>query len=1018
MAFFQLFLFVVSFIATALLAPKPRREDMRPSTLDDLNTPQASEGAPIPIVYGKVRLRGPNTLWYGNFRAREIRQEIGTDEGAPQVFVGYRYRLMMHLGLCLGPGVKMHQIYIDKNLVFNDDVGLDGETNIAANINMPSLFGGTGRGGGFVGQFLFSSGAFTPLLVGNRYGTLESPDYIGMSHVILRGLGETADDVDTDTDPLLVGTAPEEGGGTLSVGTNEGAIIGEAAQLRPFSFTVSRYPNSLGLADPLIGEDLNPMCALYDLLTSDWGGSNVDTTEIDIPSFTAAAATLLAEGNGLSLTISRSQNASAIVEEILRQVDGLLYQNPETGLFTMRLIRSDYTVSTLDEFDESDIVSIKNFSRTTWDETFNQTRVTYTSRAQNYEQGSALAQDLANIQDQGRLRSTNISFPGVTTGQLATSIATRELAQLSVPLVKATLELNRVGADLRPGDPFILSWEDYGISRAIMRVTRFDLGELIQGRVVIDCVQDVLSIAQSLFAAPADSLFVEPERNAVAVTETSLQEAPSWIVRHTGQQKVRPSPLFGDSYLLAFARQPNKNQLGFSTSLTQDNFIRDVNIGIDREPYNNSAILAVAIEQYANYSTGIIPSMNIRQLVPSQFLVAYSAEERSRGAGLFVMNDEIFNYESFTDNMMGAYTLTNVRRALLDTTFEMHAANSVLHFMDVEHLVSGEYSSRINNGMVRARFNSYTGTRAFGFSNAANVDTVVTGRVNRPLPPKGMTIGGVRSAPPARTTIAAGGDIVLAWNPRSRDQANIISDQATAGLNEPGASYLAVFTNDAGTTELATVEIPLGNSATIQVPATVTGDVRLNLYSIRGTLRSSVAETALLTVGSSDVGGEGQGARYWRILIELNNGGTHSGSGDIELRSTVGGADLTSGLAVSAYSGSSQFSSGFAYHDAFDERADGTPNRSTYWATTTNQQNNAYITIDFGAGNTQTVRELAIQAYASSAFLQNSMRDFELLRSNDGITFTRVQRWIGITGWTSRTQVRIFNVSNGTETTT
>ena len=127
---------------------------------------------------------------------------------------------------------------------------------------------------------------------------------------------------------------------------------------------------------------------------------------------------------------------------------------------------------------------------------------------------------------------------------------------------------------------------------------------------------------------------------------------------------------------------------------------------------------------------------------------------------------------------------------------------------------------------------------------------------------------------------------------------------------------------------------------------------------------------------------------------------------------------LTSGLAVSAYSGSSRFSSRFDYHDAFDELADGTPNRSSYWATRSSQQNNAYITIDFGAGNTQTVQELAIQAYASSAFLQNSMRDFELLRSDDGITFTRVQRWIGITGWTSRTQVRIFNVSNGTETTT
>ena len=75
MPWFLVAIFAVSFIATILLAPKPRVENARASSLDDLRFPRASEGAVIPLVLGRGLIRGPNTLWVGDFAAVPIKKK-------------------------------------------------------------------------------------------------------------------------------------------------------------------------------------------------------------------------------------------------------------------------------------------------------------------------------------------------------------------------------------------------------------------------------------------------------------------------------------------------------------------------------------------------------------------------------------------------------------------------------------------------------------------------------------------------------------------------------------------------------------------------------------------------------------------------------------------------------------------------------------------------------------------------------------------------------------------------------
>ena len=72
------FLFVGSFVVGELLRPRPKVDTPQPSGLGDINLPTADATRVIPIVYGTVLLRGPNTVWYGDLYASPIKQKVRT----------------------------------------------------------------------------------------------------------------------------------------------------------------------------------------------------------------------------------------------------------------------------------------------------------------------------------------------------------------------------------------------------------------------------------------------------------------------------------------------------------------------------------------------------------------------------------------------------------------------------------------------------------------------------------------------------------------------------------------------------------------------------------------------------------------------------------------------------------------------------------------------------------------------------------------------------------------------------
>lgn len=53
----------ISVIAYALM-PKPKQA--KPAAVQDMESPTASAGREIPVVFGRVTVKGVNLLWYGD----------------------------------------------------------------------------------------------------------------------------------------------------------------------------------------------------------------------------------------------------------------------------------------------------------------------------------------------------------------------------------------------------------------------------------------------------------------------------------------------------------------------------------------------------------------------------------------------------------------------------------------------------------------------------------------------------------------------------------------------------------------------------------------------------------------------------------------------------------------------------------------------------------------------------------------------------------------------------------------
>lgn len=489
-------LLVVAFVLSQLLAPKPEIENQKPAGLGAFDFPTATEGRPIPIVFGTVQIAGPNVVWYGDFEQEAITQEVKTGMfSSEEQTIGFRYHVGIQFALCIGPIDAVTKVWVGDESVWSGDAGHHDDIVI----DEPDFFGGDDLGSG---------GLEATLRVHAGLPTQGASNYLSDFQDIS---GKTP------AYPNIAYLAPKD----------DAFYIGNQPRLQPWKFAVRRIPLGPATgADQEVGggnRDANPVNVLYEVLTNKHWGMGFDPATIDTANFAAVGTTLADEINGFAFLLDRTMEMVDFIRLVEEQIDGVLYKDSVDGLWRINLMRDDYDPETIVAItNPDDVIEMKSFSRGGWSETKNEVRAEFVRRGKGYKQTYAPAQDMANVRIQdGTVLTAAKRYPGVMRRKLANAIAWRELRLLSYPLAKAEVVVDRqfvVGSDrLVPGTPILYVDSNLEVS-LVMRVRNINSGELEDGRVTLELIQDVFRFADGQFAdPPEDNDWEEPTDDLAAI---------------------------------------------------------------------------------------------------------------------------------------------------------------------------------------------------------------------------------------------------------------------------------------------------------------------------------------------------------------------------------------------------------------------------------------------------------------------------------------------------------------------
>lgn len=734
-----LILFVVSIVLNELLRPKPNLEDARPAGLGDFQVPTTTEGRVVPIIWGKVRQRGPNVIWYGDLGKVAITERVKTGLWSSETITkGFRYNLGLQMAICRGSNVRLRKVWIGDDTVFTGTVS----TNTTFDIDEPELFGGDELGsGGLQSTVEFYIGSTTQPI--STYlddpdrqrittaATQTAPRYTGTSHVVVRGLNDAT----------------------------RGAYVGNSSQIKAWSFEVDRFPgifSGQGSGEDSIGDDCNPVNVIYEILTNNEWGFGFPSTDIDVgfgSSFLSAADTCITEANGFSMILDRQMTAKELLGELQRQIDGVVYLKQSTGKWSIKLARDDYDIDLVPQLTDDNVDEVRDYTRGAWEDTTNTITVQFDKRDDDYKQSFALAQDMANAMIQGdgtpsgaQATSGKLAFPGVKSSALASNIAWRELRGQSYPLARCQLVVNRQMWDVAIGD--VVAWTNtqLGYTKLPMRVTRVDYGRLTSNRMTLTVVQDVFKFAAASMGTPPATGWVPPSVTLAAYPsdEQTAFESPLAILTRDPSyggdpniSKVWAGVASQDVGEVAFdITQRNSSGTPGGSYADAGTIVSFLKIG-----ELNSALTAGV----ANPTSAITvkPEASSQTEIESAFVDATTLSDMGVDlVQLIKIGNEFMLVKSASINASNV-DLETVYRGVLDSAQSNHAANDDVFLLFVGGGLTTTSFPTTNNVDIELRMK--TGSERFAGA-VTKIGLTMDKRAIRPYPPAALLYNGSGTA--------------------------------------------------------------------------------------------------------------------------------------------------------------------------------------------------------------------------------------------------------------------------------
>ena len=589
----------------------------------------------------------------------------------------------------------------------------------------------------------------------------------------------------------------------------------------------------------MIGEDLNPAEAIYEIITNKHWGCNYSGDRVDVRSLLELGIACEIEHMGVSCVIDSVSKANEYVNKILSHINGVKYDNPLTGKLTFKLIRNDFDVDKIKSFDPDNCEKLE-FTRLDWSETSSAVSTKFTDASNKYLDSELTYSDLSNRYITGNYELKKIECPYFTTASNAMTFAKTQLLTLGYPLSSIIFVCNRLGHDLTIGEPISITWKPYGIDRMVCRITDIDYGSLEEGKISVTAMEDVFSFEKTDY--------VEVDTPKWTENDKLPEEAGRYLFLELPYEMSRSL----NTYLQAIVARPSQYTI-------YCNIWRHIGTSFARTSSTDSwgtvgRLVYGLEEKYENDDIGFeiqhIGYLGREKLEEKMNLIDANPDRYNNKSGLNLVDidGEIISYNSIKKLPNGNYQLRGIIRGIYDTVPKRHTTESIAYFLDYMQNVNGnsEVAKKGNAVGEQLEIRTQSVQKEQPFDNDKIVNFRTTRRSERPTPMANLQFGSDRGESTEYkysypTTVSLAGDIAFKYNNRDKFSSTGILSQTDPFINIPDTirKYVKVSCNgrEYETTELTYSEfcqkmgdyIKRNNTVNIEV-GTYNTETKLHSY--------------------------------------------------------------------------------------------------------------------------------------------------------------------------------------------
>jgi len=648
------------------------------------------------------------------------------------------YHLSVQMGVCYGPIDKLLGVRINEKDAWTGNFTSSGTAITVAN---RSLFGGPKKEGGIEGRiwpFFGAADQVLPDQIAARWGETgaTSPAYRGKFTVMFTGPV-------APQHPLLDG---------FMWSTNNPMVA------QTVWFKVQDIPRALN--DYVTGDDYSEIVTsagvqanagymIFETLTNRLWGMSGEPALIDAQTFHDCAAVLHSEGLGLSMRWEKG-TVENYLQEICNHVQAMVFLHPRTGLLTMKLIRDDYDVETLRVINVTN-AKLKNFGRKFLGETVTQITLTFTNpdteedETVTYHNPGAADQQGTNVPD------TRMMY-GIRDRALALEVCQRECWAASAPLASATVEMDRNGWDMVPGEVVKLDWPEKSAEVLIMRVGKIGYGKTGSRKINTQLYQDIFSLSRPPLQAGQEGEHVTEAAEPEPMDNQFVWTAPYFLTNsplYNTQIRVLgyPEVIAG---LLADSQQADAT--GYELMAESLDAIGD-------SPLTNAGTKSLVGRCAA-------PDALVQEAQSTYTMTLPVRTEYGPEIGGFVMFGNGGDTDSEIAQVVGTSGSNWVfSRGVLDTLPRAWAAGTPMWFFSPGRAILDQGTVRMEGEEPVYRFLTSTSLGTLDVDDASDVSATLTGRPHYPIRPANVKVNGNLWGSVA---LSGGQDITITWSNRNR----------------------------------------------------------------------------------------------------------------------------------------------------------------------------------------------------------------------------------------------------------